>query len=28
MNERPSGTYRNYVQRCLGDKGFQVIGWN
>ena len=28
MNERPSATYRNYVQRCLGDKGFQVIGWN
>ncbi|MFM6993241.1 MAG: glycine zipper family protein [Rhodoferax sp.] len=28
MSERPSATYRNYVQRCLGDKGFQVIGWN
>ena len=28
MNERPNATYRNYVQRCLGDKGFQVIGWN
>ena len=28
INERPSATYRNYVQRCLADKGFQVIGWN
>jgi outer membrane lipoprotein SlyB len=28
VQERPSATYRNYVQRCLGDKGFQVIGWN
>ena len=28
VSERPSGTYRNYVQRCLADKGFQVIGWN
>ncbi len=28
VNERPSATYRNYVQRCLADKGFQVIGWN
>jgi outer membrane lipoprotein SlyB len=28
MNERPSQTYRNYVARCLGDKGLQVIGWN
>jgi outer membrane lipoprotein SlyB len=28
MNDRPNGTYRNYVHRCLADKGFQVIGWN
>ena len=27
-NDRPSGTYRNFVQRCLGEKGFDVIGWN
>ena len=27
-NERPSSTYRTYVQRCLADKGFDVIGWN
>jgi outer membrane lipoprotein SlyB len=28
MSERPSGTYRNYVQKCLSDKSLQVIGWN
>jgi uncharacterized membrane protein len=28
MNERPNHTYRNYVGRCLGDRGHQVIGWN
>ena len=27
-NDRPNGIYRNFVQRCLGDKGFEVIGWN
>jgi len=27
-NDRPNTTYRNYVQRCLGDRGFEVIGWN
>lgn len=27
-NDRPSSTYRMYVQRCLADKGFDVIGWN
>jgi outer membrane murein-binding lipoprotein Lpp len=27
-NDRPSGIYRNFVQRCLGEKGFEVIGWN
>ncbi len=26
--DRPSSTYRSFVQRCLGDKGFDVIGWN
>ncbi|MDP2256285.1 MAG: hypothetical protein Q8K05_09555 [Polaromonas sp.] len=20
--------YRSFVQRCLGEKGFDVIGWN
>lgn len=28
LHEKPSVTYRNYVQRCLKDKGFDVIGWN
>jgi len=27
-NDRPNGVYRNFVQRCLGEKGFEVIGWN
>jgi outer membrane lipoprotein SlyB len=27
-NDKPSSTYRNFVQRCLGEKGFEVIGWN
>jgi len=27
-NDRPSTTYRNFVQRCLGERGFEVIGWN
>lgn len=28
MTEKASSTYRHFVQRCLGDKGFEVIGWN
>lgn len=28
FKEKPSSTYRHYVQRCLVDKGFDVIGWN
>jgi hypothetical protein len=28
FNNKPSHTYRNYVQRCLKDKGYDVIGWN
>ena len=27
-SDRPSGIYRSFVQRCLGEKGFDVIGWN
>lgn len=27
-NDRPNSTYRHFVQRCLGEKGFEVIGWN
>lgn len=28
FHERPNMVYRNFVQRCLTDKGFDVIGWN
>lgn len=28
MSKKPSSTYRNFVQRCLKDKGYEVIGWN
>jgi hypothetical protein len=24
---RPSSTFRNFVQRCLGERGYDVIGW-
>lgn len=24
----PSQTYRHFVQKCLKDKGYDVIGWN
>ncbi|SFB85960.1 hypothetical protein SAMN05216344_104178 [Polaromonas sp. OV174] len=27
-NDRPNSTYRSFVQRCLSEKGFEVIGWN
>ncbi|WP_309681367.1 glycine zipper family protein [Polaromonas sp.] len=27
-SDRPNPVYRNFVQRCLGEKGFDVIGWN
>jgi outer membrane lipoprotein SlyB len=27
-NDRPNGIYRTFVQRCLNEKGFDVIGWN
>lgn len=28
LQSRPSSLYRQYVQRCVSDKGFEVIGWN
>lgn len=28
MQNRPNSLYRQYVQRCVSDKGFEVIGWN
>lgn len=27
-NDRVNPVYRQYVQRCLSEKGFEVIGWN
>lgn len=27
FNERPNQTFRSFVQRCMGEKGFDVIGW-
>ncbi len=27
-NDKPNTTYRYFVQRCLSEKGFEVIGWN
>lgn len=27
FQEKPNMTYRNFVQRCLREKGFDVIGW-
>jgi outer membrane lipoprotein SlyB len=27
-NDKPNSVYRTFVQRCLTDKGFDVIGWN
>ncbi|MFZ3127205.1 MAG: glycine zipper family protein [Rhodoferax sp.] len=28
FHNKPSQTYRHFVQRCLHDKGLDVIGWN
>ncbi|MDP1657378.1 MAG: glycine zipper family protein [Hylemonella sp.] len=28
MQDKPSSTYRNFVQRCVSEKGLDVIGWN
>ncbi len=28
MQSRPSQLYRQYVQRCVSERGFDVIGWN
>jgi outer membrane lipoprotein SlyB len=27
-NDKPNPVYRQYVQRCLSERGFDVIGWN
>ena len=28
FHDKPNMTYRHYVQRCLKDMGYDVIGWN
>lgn len=28
MRQKASSTYRYFVQRCMSEKGFEVIGWN
>lgn len=28
MNQQPNQTYRHFVQRCVSEKGLEVIGWN
>lgn len=28
FKDKPNTTYRRFVQRCLTDKEFDVIGWN
>lgn len=28
FHEKPNQTYRHFIQRCLHDKGLDVIGWN
>lgn len=27
-NDKPNQLYRNFVSRCVQDKGLEVIGWN
>ena len=27
MSQQPSNSYRNFVQRCAGEKGLEIIGW-
>jgi outer membrane lipoprotein SlyB len=27
MSQQPSGTYRQFVQRCASEKGLDIIGW-
>jgi outer membrane lipoprotein SlyB len=28
MHSQPNTTYRQFVQRCVSEKGLEVIGWN
>jgi hypothetical protein len=27
FNEKPNMTYRRFVQRCVSEKGLEIIGW-
>lgn len=27
FNEKPNMTYRQFVQRCVSEKGLEIIGW-
>ena len=27
MSQQPNNTYRQFVQRCAGEKGLDIIGW-
>ncbi|PUE35831.1 hypothetical protein B9Z52_01250 [Limnohabitans sp. Jir72] len=27
MSQQPNSTYRQFVQRCAGEKGLDIIGW-
>jgi hypothetical protein len=27
MSQQPNNTYRQYVHRCVGEKGLDIIGW-
>jgi outer membrane lipoprotein SlyB len=28
FQEKPNMTYRHFVQRCVSEKGLEIIGWN
>ena len=27
-DSKPNSTYRRYVERCLADQGYDVVGWD
>jgi hypothetical protein len=27
-SSEPSSTFKNYVNRCLRERGYDVVGWN
>lgn len=28
FNDRANPTYRRFIERCMSEKGFEIIGWN